>query len=228
MEEENNNKFDTDELFKETSNTFNEVKDQVKESFKKEEFKNSATETKNFIVEMFKNPIEGLKNIANDDGNSNFKYAIILVVIWMAAILIYRVVYNIHYSIKFSSAILSVVKATIAPVVTVCAISIVVMIMNKNKGKSLVTILSVVIATKLPIVIANVVNLLRLISYKIINITSPFYALCEIISAVLLYFGIKFLYNEENDEVYIKKFVIVEAIYIVVAIVIGLLDVVIY
>ena len=227
MEEENknNNNIDTNEILKETSNTFNEVKDQVKESFKKEELKNSAKETKNFIVGMFKNPIEELKSIANDSSNSNFKYAVIIVIVWMLAALLYRIIINVQYHTTIGSALGSIIKGVISPLLMVFILSIIVMIMNKNKDKSLIKIISVVTASYLPMVIAGVVSLLRLISYKVTTITGPFSALCTIISTVLAYFGIKFLFNEEDDNVYIKKFVVLEAIYCIVAIVLSFLDI---
>ena len=56
---------DTDEILKETTETINEVKDKVKDSFKKDELKNSAKETTNFIVGMFKDPLGQLKNISS-------------------------------------------------------------------------------------------------------------------------------------------------------------------
>ena len=233
MEEENKNKnenenIDTNEIIKETANTFNEVKDQVKESFKKEELKKSAKETKNFIVGMFKNPISELKSIAEDSQNKNFKYAIILIIVWMVAILIWEIRDSIVYSSGFFKTIGSSIKALIVPILAVFITSVITMVISKKKDKSLVTFLTVISAAKLPIVIANVANLLRLISYGVENITYPFYALCEVVSAVLLFFGIKFLNNEEDDNTYIKKFVIIEAIYCVAAVVARLLGIYIY
>ena len=226
MDEENkNNNIDTNEILKETSNTFNEVKDQVKESFKKEELKNSAKETKNFIVGMFKNPIEELKNIANDSQNSNFKYAIIIVIVWMVAELICEIG-SYHYN--FGRAILSIIKATIAPLLIVCALSIITMIMNRKKDKGLVTIITVITAAYLPIALASIISILRLIGSNITTITAPFSAICKIISAILLFFGIKFLYDEEDDNKYIRKFVILQLIFCIVAIVARLLGIYIY
>ena len=73
MDKENKERtVDTDEIIKETTETINEVKDKVKDSLKKDELKNSAKETTNFIVGMFKNPIGELKNIAEDKTNKNF------------------------------------------------------------------------------------------------------------------------------------------------------------
>lgn len=228
MDEENKDKVvDTDGILKETTETINEVKEQVKGSFKKEELKNSAKETTNFIVGMFKNPVEELKSISNDSTNSAFKYAVILAIVWVLARVIYRIsAFSITYNaFKF---ILSVIKIGIAPVVSIAVLSLIIMVLNKKKDKSLITIMSVVTAAKLPIVIAYVLDLLTLISSRISTITSPFKSLCTVVSTVLLYFGSKYLLGEEDDKSFIKKFVLIEAIFYVAYILIGFLEIYIY
>ena len=227
MEEENNNKIDTDEILKETSSTFNEVKDQVKESFKKEEFKNSAKETSNFIVGMFKDPIGEMEEIANEESNSKFKYSVILVVIWMVAKFVYAL-YNLGHLYKYAAIVdnmLYVVKSVCAPLIVIVVLSLIVLILNKNKDKSLIKIMTVTVAAYLPVVIVSVINLLRILSNQAYKIINPIASLCEVISMVLLFFGTKFLFGEEDDRAHIKRFVIVEAIYYLVSFVISFLGI---
>ena len=225
MEENNENKVNTDEILKETTNTFNEVKDQVKGSFKKDELKNSATQTKNFIMGMFKDPVGELKRISTDTSNSAFRYAIILVVIWMTA----RAITNLasaSWTLNiFGRILLPLIKTIAAPILSVLVLSVTILVLNKNKDKSLVTILSVITAAKLPLVISAVVNLLKLISYKVSTVTSPFASVCSIVSTVLVYFGAKSLLGEEDDEKFIKTFVVIEVIYYVAYIVLDLLGI---
>ena len=223
-ETENKKTVDTDTILKETTETINEVKDQVKGSFKKEELKNSAKETTNFIVGMFKNPIEELKNISADKSNKNFKYAVILAVVWILAVVILRIYYS-SLSWNVVKYLLPLIKSAVAPVLSILVLSVTIFVLNKNKDKNLVTVMSVVTAAKLPIVIAAVVSLLRLISANVTTVTSPFSSLCAVISTVLVYFGAKFVLGEEDDKNYIKKFVIIEAIYYIAYIVIGLLEI---
>lgn len=225
MEENNENKVNTDEILKETTNTFNEVKDQVKGSFKKDELKNSATQTKNFIMGMFKDPVGELKRISTDTSNSAFRYAIILVVIWMTA----RAITNLasaSWTLNiFGRILLPLIKTIAAPILSVLVLSVTILVLNKNKDKSLVTILSVITAAKLPLVISAVVNLLKLISYKVSTVTSPFASVCSIVSTVLVYFGAKSLLGEDDDEKFIKTFVVIEVIYYVAYIVLDLLGI---
>ena len=59
MAENEENKINTEELKSEASNTVNQVKDTIK----KEEKKKDSVETKGFVMEMFKNPLEKLKKL---------------------------------------------------------------------------------------------------------------------------------------------------------------------
>lgn len=227
MEENNNEKnkiVDTDEIVKETAQTFNQVKDQVKDSFKKDELKNSAKETTNFIAGMFKNPIGELEHVAQDSSNSSFKYAIILVVVWILAAVIYRMK-SLSLTWNVIKYILPIIKTAVAPVLSVLVLSLIILILNKKKDKSLVTIISVVTAAKLPVVIAKVAMLLYLISSRVSTVVSPFSSLCSVISTVLVFFGAKFILGEKDDKEFIKKFVIIEGLYYIAYIVLGLLEI---
>ena len=221
---ENNKTVNTEKILKETTETINEVKDQVKGSFKKEELKNSAKETTNFIVGMFKNPIEELKKIADDTTNKNFKYAVILAIVWILAVVILRIYYS-SLSWNVFKYLLPLIKSAVAPVLSILVLSVTILALNKNKDKNLITVMSVVTAAKLPIVIASVISLLRLISTKVTTVTSPFSSLCTVISTVLVYFGAKFVLGEKDDKSYIKKFVAIESIYYIAYIIIGLLEI---
>ncbi len=225
MDKENKERtVDTDEIIKETTETINEVKDKVKDSFKKDELKNSAKETTNFIVGMFKNPIGELKNIAEDKTNKNFKYAVIIAIVWILSSIILGL-YNYSITWNIFRYLLILLKVAVVPILTILVLSLTIFILNKNKDKSLVTIMSVVTAAKLPIVTAMVVSLLRLISKDVQIVTNPFTLLCVAISTVLIYFGTKYLLGEKDDKTYIKQFAIIEGIYYIAVILLGLLQI---
>ncbi len=225
MDKENKERtVDTDEIIKETTETINEVKDKVKDSLKKDELKNSAKETTNFIVGMFKNPIGELKNIAEDKTNKNFKYAVIIAIVWILSSIILGL-YNYSITWNIFRYLLILLKVAVVPILTILVLSLTIFILNKNKDKSLVTIMSVVTAAKLPIVTATVVSLLRLISKDVQIVTNPFTLLCGAISTVLIYFGTKYLLGEKDDKTYIKQFAIIEGIYYIAVILLGLLQI---
>lgn len=221
--EENKN---VEELKKETVDTVN----QVKETIKNVNIKNDAKEATGFVSAMFKDPFGNIQQIVNDGTNKHFKTAILLVVAWMAIILIDRV-FSTYYALgefSFSFAfkqILSFIKAILGPVVGVVVLSGIVSMMNKENKKSLITTITAIVTAKVPIIIATAVTLLTIIDSKIATITVPFASFCSVVSIVLTYFATKTIFGEEQNSKFFKKFVMMEAIFYVVYVIVGLLGI---
>lgn len=227
MEGNEEKKVNTEELKSEASNTVNQVKDTIK----KVDIKKDSIETKGFITEMFKNPLEKIKEIVDDDKSQYLKYAIIILVIWAVAELIKRC---FSYSFSFSSwwslstignSIWSIIAATIAPIVSILVMSVIVLIMNKQNKKPLTKLITIVTTANIPVVIASIVSLLTIISSSVSILTIPFAKLCSVISIVLMYFTLKAIFGVEKNSEFIKKFVIIEVIYYVAYIVLSLLKI---
>ena len=206
----------TDELKNETADTVKQVKENMKNVNVKEE----AKAAKSFIGEMVKNPIEKIKEIANDEGNKYFKTSIILVIVWMVAALLGTISFKYFKWSSFGSTLLSYIKTILAPLVSVVAMGVILFIMNKKSKKSLITVLTTVVTAKLPVIIAKVISLLTIISTNISPITSKVTSLASIISTIFMYFAIKDLFDIEDEKSGFNKFVMIEAIYMVVAFVI--------
>lgn len=211
----------TEELKNETVDT---VK-QVKETMKNVDVKEEAKAAKGFIMEMIKNPLEKIKEIANDTTNRHFKTAIVLVIVWVVATLLGAISFKSFTWSYFGNLLLSYVKKILAPVVEVAVMAIIIFLMNKKSKKSLVTVLTTVVATKLPVIVAEVISLLTIISYSASAITSRISGLCSIISIVLLYFAIRDLNGEDEEKAVFKKFVIIQAIYKIVSLVVAYLGI---
>lgn len=226
--EENENKqeksVNTEELKNETVDT---VK-QVKETMKNVNVKEEAQVAKGFVLEMFKRPLEKIKEMANDTTSKYLKTSILLLVIWAIAILVAKFDFDIFdgFTLKyFGRMILNYVKAILAPVLMVVTMSVILFIMNKKSKKPLTTVLSTITATQVPVIFAEIIGLLTKISYNALTITNRVYNLATIISTVLMYFAIRELYGEEDEKKAFKNFVIIEAIYIVVSLVISYLGI---
>lgn len=221
MEQNEDKKVNTEELKNEASNTVNQVKDTIKNV----DIKKDSIETKGFITELFKNPLEKLKEIVEKDNGQYLKYVIIILVIWVAAELIARcfAVGSIWRWSGLGTSLMSIIRATIAPIISVLVMSVIVLMMNKNNKKSLTTIIAAVTTANIPVALASVVSLLTIFSSSVSTITSPFASLCNTISIVLMYFTLKAIFGEEKNSDFIKKFVIVEAIYYVAYIIFSLL-----
>lgn len=221
--EEERNSIDTNNIKDETLKTAKKIKESMKETNIKEETK----ATKNFIVEMFKNPLEKIKQVANDSTIKYFKISIFLIIIWTVLVFInstYTTIYYWGFS-RVISKILLVLKEILAPAIGILVYSIIVLILNKENKKSLTTIISTITITQLPLIIASIVSLLKIISTKVTIITSPFATLCSSIAIILGYFGMKNLFGEEGSKTFIKKYILIQIIYYIAYVVIGLLGI---
>ena len=225
MDENKDAVLDTDEIKEETIKTAKEVK----ETIKNVDFKNDAKATKGFITEMIKEPLERLKVIASGNDNKDFKFAIILVVIWVLCVGITNLssysTLSSFFSYGLSRHILSVIKAMAAPIVGLVAMSLVVFYVKKEEKKSFITILTALTAAKIPTIFARVLMLLTLISSKISSPLSYVSSFCSVMSTVFTFFALKELCGEEDNSKFFKKFIIIEAIYIAVAFAISYLEI---
>ena len=224
MEENKEQKqVNAEELKNETVNTVNEVK----ETIKNVDIKKDTIETKNFVKEMFTNPLEKIKEIVSDDSNKYLKYAIIILAIWVASILI-KSLFTVAGIWKFSVAwktLLSIIKSTVAPILEVLAISVIILLFNKNNKKKLTTIITAVTTAQIPVVIASVLKLTLIISSSMSKLLTPFTGFCSAISLILTYFTAKSVLEVDKNSEFIKKFVLIEACYYVVYFVLTFLEI---
>ena len=217
-----NKTIDTDELKKETANTVN----QVKETVKNVDIKKESEATKNFVVDLVKNPIGKIKEIAQDTENKYFVTTLFIVIIWAVLVAISTASGYAHFfKYNFWSHTLSVIKAIFAPALGILAMSLIVLIMNKENKKNLMTCINTITAAKIPLFLAAIVNLLKIFKLRDTMLITTFSSFCTVISTVLLYFGLKELFGAKEDEKFIKKFLIIEAIFYVVYFVISYLGI---
>ena len=83
---------------------------------------------------------------------------------------------------------------------------------------------SVTIA-KIPVVIAEIVGLLTIISSKITTFTIPFAGFCGILSTILLFFTIKDIVGEKENKNIFWKFALIMGIYYIIDIVLSFLGI---
>lgn len=221
MEENKNEEqvVNTEELKKDTVDAVNQVKDTIKNV----NIKNDAKEATGFVTSMFKDPFATIKQIADDKTNKFLKMAIIFVAIWMIAEFLdatLAVVLSKFWTGNLAfERILRIVKYTLAPVISVLALSGIVYFINKENKKSIITTATSIAIAKIPVVLASVVSLLTLISSNASPLVSRFSSFCSVLSIVLVYFSTKALFGEEQNSKFIKKFVVIYAIYYVVSLV---------
>lgn len=204
---------DTENLKKETSSTINEVRETLKNVNIKEE----TEATKGFLRNFLKNPIGEMKQIANAE-KAFFETAIILMALWTASILIKEVVQfidllSLGMRRGIFSDLLSLIKDTIVPCVGVASLSVIVLIRNKNNKKSLVSIITTIAVAKIPVILASVLSVLTIIGSGISRLTSPFSSVCSVVSAILLYFGLKEIFGVDDDDTFMKEFITIQLLF---------------
>ena len=222
--EEKKEKFsiDKENLKKETVETAKKVKESIKVANIKEETK----ATKGFIIEMFKDPLGKIKEVANDNSVKFLKIVLFLLIVWIITVLIsstYSTIGIYGFSRVFGN-ILDILKTILAPVIGILVYSIIVVILNKEK-KTLTTVISTVTITKIPVIFSALVSLLTIVSSGLLIITIPLTEVCSLLSIILGYFGFKHLFKEDDDKTFIKKYILIQIVYYVVYILIKLLGI---
>ena len=230
MEENNESKNDTNVNAEEIKKELKETTSEVKEAVKNTNLKKDANEAKNFVINFFKTPFTEFKKIVASP-KSFLKIAIIVFVIWVVAECIGSIIsiidsfnYSPYYSIETYvrnsiSDFFSVVKAILVPAISVALLSGIIYLLMKDKKKSYLTILITIIIAEIPVILASIVSLLGFIGTQAYILTSSIATFCSVLSTLLIYFAIKALYAENDDDKLSRTFLITMAIYYAIALV---------
>lgn len=214
--EENNvneeNKVNQDsELKKEAVDAINQTKEQIKNI----NFKEEAAKGKGLLGKLFSNPIQTIKEIVKDEGNQFYKTAILVVGIWAVLALIKEILRCVMYEYH-TFKLLTTIKLIVAPILEVLAMAVILHMVNKKSKQPLTKTITATAIAKIPVVISSCLGLLTFISSNITYITSPIYSLLYIISIVLMFFVVKEMFEEEDNEQALKTFVKIQVIYCIV------------
>lgn len=217
---ENQEKFsvDTEQLKNETRETVNQVKDSIKNV----NLKKDAKETKSFLKEILSNPFEAVRRIAENEENV-FSKVIILMIVWILASVIIGVISLIKYG-KYSSIgnnIMDFISYILSPILYILVPAIIILIMNKNNKKSLITIISTLTISAVPVIIIEIIDVIESLISGITIISSPISTMFSAISLVLTYFGMKDLFGEKENKNFIKKYAIIKLLSAFVLIILG-------
>ena len=207
MENEEKFSVDTENLKTETKETVN----QVKESIKNVNLKNDAEETKGFLKEMFSNPFEAVRMVATVEENV-LKKVIIIMAAFILASAAYAIISVIKYGefLDIFDNIMTIVAGILYPVAFVLAPSVIVLILNKNNKKSLITIISTIAVASVPVVINHFIDLVEILVSGISIITGPISTGLSAVAMILTYLGKKDLYGIEEHKDFIKKYLVIK------------------
>lgn len=218
MADEKNFSVDTEQLKNETKDTVNQVKDTIKNA----NFKEGAVQTKSFIAEMFANPISAVKKVATGEENVLFK-AIVIMILFIAASFIGELIYVIKIGSYrgFMGNLTSLIVSLIHPILFILVPALVVLIMNKEHKKSLITVISTLVVAAVPNVINEVIYIVDTLVSGISIVTSPFTTMFAAVAMILTYFGMKDLFEVEENESFIKKYAIIKLLAAFVLMILG-------
>lgn len=200
------------ELKKEATETFRETKEQIKNM----NFKEEAEKGKGLLGKLVKNPVETIKEIVEDNKNQFYKTALIIIFVWMILVLLRRILSFIIYD-YYKFDVLATIKAVLSPVLKIIVMAIIIHLLNKDNKQSLTKSITTVAIAKIPLVISVVLGYLTYISSNISYITNPISSLLSVLSTVLMFFVIKEMFKEQENEKALKIFIKVEVIYYIVA-----------
>ncbi len=208
------------DLKQETVKTFNEAKEQMKNINLKQE----AEVGKGLLKKLWKNPIETIKEIADDKENKTFKTALLLVAVWAIIELIDKILY--YAMSKYADfEFLPTLKATVAPILRVIAITLALYFVNNRAKDSISKVFTSVTVAYIPLIISSLLWLLNHISTKMYTLLSPVAGLLRVVSIILMYYTVKEFVKKDSEENALKEFVKVEAIFYVIVFAISFLGI---
>lgn len=183
--------FASEELKNETKQALSDAKDALKNLDVKEEMK--ATEK--YLNTFIKNPIEGIRQSVAL-GDKNFTMAIVLNLIWIIVRGVRQLVNVIRFShISFTTIFTEAVASTLGVIV----LSATIYFVSKEKKKTIKDLLCIITIARLPIIIFAVIQLLTIISQDVTRILSPFSLMATALSLIFIFFAIKGIENENDD-----------------------------
>ena len=160
---------------------------------------------------MFSNPFEAVRMVATEEENV-FKKVIIIMAAFILASAAYAIISVIKYGefLDIFDNIMTIVAGILYPVAFVLAPSVIVLILNKNNKKSLITIISTIAVASVPVVINHFIDLVEILVSGISIITGPISTGLSAVAMILTYFGMKDLFGIEEHKDFIKKYLVIK------------------
>lgn len=203
---------DTEDLKNETKDTVN----QVKETIKNVDLKKDAEATKGFVKEMFSNPIEAVKRASSGE-EGILKKVIIIVLLHIVVMCAYKIIEVIRdYGItQILFHLDKIIWYSTKPLVSIILFSLMIYIMNKNNKKTLTSIVSTMVVATIPLVIFDLLELIRMVTYGVSAVaifTNSLSTMFFGIYIIIAYFGMKEIFGITEENKAIKKFSLVQLI----------------
>ena len=197
------NKVSAEELKEETKQTFNKVKDEIKDA----NFKAETIEATNFVKDMFMDPVGAVKNVSNEVGPK-----LITVIMLVIGVMLSNLLKNIMWAFGNSNIFDSLWEIITSLTSGVCIILVpafIAYVFNRNSDRTLLTSISLMAMANVPTIFVNLLTALTRIVPKLAGIVGVLNQGLNVAHVVLTYFALK-TFCKEEDDLFIFKFVIIE------------------
>lgn len=199
------NKVSAEELKEETKQTFNKVKDEIKDA----NFKAETIEATNFVKDMFMDPIGAVKNVTNEVGPK-----LITVIILVIGVMLSNLLKNIIWAVGIESlgeSLWKIITSLTGGLFVVLVPAFVAYLFNRNTDRSLLTSISLMAMASVPTIFMNVLGAVTRIVPKLAGTIGVLNNGLEVAHVVLTYFALK-TFCKAEDDLFIFKFVIIELV----------------
>lgn len=197
------NKVSVEELKEETKQTFNRVKDEIKDA----NFKAETIEVTNFIKDMFMDPVDAVRNVTNEVGPK-----LITVIMLVIGVMLSNLLKNIMWgfeNLNIFDSLWEIITSLTSGVCIILVPAFIAYVFNRNSDRSLLTSITLMAMANVPTIFVNVFSALAGPFYKLAGIIGIINHGLEVACVVLTYFALKAYYKDEDD-LFIFKFVIIE------------------
>ena len=216
-----------------TNQTLNDMNDTLKNT----NLKKDKYVFKNFFSNFLKNPLAEIHKVATDSKNNFLKVAIIIFVVWLLVALFLAfsdiTINNLMGSYgsfkrllkNIFPNILTLISQLFVPILTVLLLSGLIYVFKKNKNTSFLMIASTVVIAKIPMIIANFFSFFTIFSSEFVKIASYLSVFCNILSSILLYFGIKELLEDSENKSYFWKYALIIGLFYIASFILSYLGI---
>ena len=195
------------------------MSEESKETKNENEAKEKETEQiKSDAKTTFNNAKESIRNVNfKEDAKITSGYVSgMIVFLWLIVILLTSI-FGVHWTKKvIGYNFLEMVRDLLAPVIGIVVYAYIIYFMQKSSKRNLTTNITVVTTSIIPMILVEILSVLKLFSYDFNKIIYPLSIFATTISIVLIYFSTKDLMDEDDDNTFIKKFCSIQFIYFVV------------
>jgi len=207
------------DLKKETTEAISQVRDVIKNVDIKEE----TERTKGFFLDMLSNPIGKVKEVAGS-GSKFLSVAIVILAVWTASAFLRSVFVALTRTWRFADILprlVNVITSTISPVAIVLALALGVYVFYKDKINKFMPVVITIIIASAPRAVGSVLSILPALISTSNVIVSAAIAFLNLLSIVLVYFGLKALVGADDDEKFFSNFVKIQCVYFVARVVLS-------